>query len=207
MTISLEVCGHVEIVPGTDACLMRCRMQHTPHPVRSPDGQALDLGKGYNPSDPGPQIAHEGTAVSLGGSYAPSREQQGLPGRDEVVVGGERLKLQAGYATRGNNPCACVLMPCYEQGLSCMAIPCMWLWCSIRHLTCCCKSCLSALCSALAVCDSWQALLSGRLQCCVLLLWLLTLVSKHLGPFILQLLCAQDDGGCSSSDTRHRLFA
>ena len=48
-------------------------MQHTPEPVRSPEGEPLDLGKGYKPEDAGPQIAQEGTAVSLGGSYAPSR--------------------------------------------------------------------------------------------------------------------------------------
>ena len=36
----------------------------------------------------------------------PPGEQQGLPSRNEVVLCGERLKLQAGYATRGNNPCA-----------------------------------------------------------------------------------------------------
>ena len=98
----------------------RCRMQHTPEPVRSPEGEALGLGRGYKPEDRGPQIAQEGTAVSLGGSYAPSREQQGLPGRDEVVLGGERLKLQAGYATRGNNPCVAVrgIMPLHVPACS-----------------------------------------------------------------------------------------
>ena len=85
------------------------RVAEEPEEVLTPEGQPLSLGRGYKPEGVGPQIAQEGAAVTLGGSYAPSREQQGLPGRDEVIVDGERLKLQAGYATRGNNPCGPLL--------------------------------------------------------------------------------------------------
>ena len=90
----------------------------------TPEGQPLNLGRGYKPEGVGPQIAQEGAPVSLGGSYAPSREQQGLPGRDEVMVDGERLKLQAGYATRGNNPCApfCGCMSMQPPELLCVAV-------------------------------------------------------------------------------------
>ena len=81
-------------------------MQHTPEPVLSPEGDPLSLGRGYQPASTGPQIAHEGSALSLGEAYRPSWEQQGIPRGDEVVLDGKRLKLQAGYATRGHNPYA-----------------------------------------------------------------------------------------------------
>ena len=80
------------------------RVPEEPEELTSPEGQPLDRGRGYRAQPTGPQIAHEGSAVSLGEAYTPSREQQGLADRDEVVVNGERLKLQAGYATRGRNP-------------------------------------------------------------------------------------------------------